>query len=531
MSGPGSGAVSSLFCIVCTNDKEILAAKYTDIIIVEYFNRELNMDVPATAVSLPGWQLSNTYGSLPAAFYTRLLPTPVADPRLLVLNENLAEELGLKVASLRDGHGAFWFSGNQLPPGAEPMALAYAGHQFGHFTLLGDGRAVLLGEQTTPAGARYDVQLKGAGATPYSRRGDGRAVLGPMLREYAVSEAMHALGVSTSRSLAVVDSGEGVMRETMLPGAILTRIASSHIRVGTFEYAATLRDPAALKVLADYAITRHYPALTRVGNPYLGLLEAVAERQAALVAGWMHIGFIHGVMNTDNMSIAGETIDYGPCAFMDTYGSDTVFSSIDQYGRYAYGNQPPIALWNLTRFAETLLPLIGEDVASAVSQARAVLEQFEGRYEMHWLAGMRSKLGLLNALPEDKQLVETLLEGMQRLKLDFTCTFSHLTASVLSEQPGLEELPDWSARWRQRLSDQSATRTEIEAAMRRANPVVIPRNHQLERALRAAEAGDISVFLRLLDAIREPYNNDADNAAYRLPPTPEERVCQTFCGT
>ncbi|MEO5959393.1 MAG: protein adenylyltransferase SelO family protein, partial [Opitutaceae bacterium] len=368
----------------------------------------------AESVALPvfpspeaaGWRLEHSYAELPALFHARVAPTPVTTPRLVVLNRPLAASLGLNAVALAGDEGAAIFAGNRLPPGAAPFAQAYAGHQYGHFTTLGDGRAILLGEQITPRGERFDIQLKGAGPTPFSRRGDGRAALGPMLREYMVSEAMHALGIPTTRSLAVTATGEEVARGTLLPGAVLTRVAASHIRVGTFEWAASRGDAVALRALVDYTVRRHYGELAGVENPARALLEAAIERQAALIAQWMLVGFVHGVMNTDNMAVSGETIDYGPCAFMDAYDPATVFSSIDARGRYAYGNQPAIAQWNLARFAETLLPLLEPVEARAIAVATEALDGFAKKYQSHWLDGMRRKLGLGNEEPEDEALIE-----------------------------------------------------------------------------------------------------------------------------
>ncbi len=375
---------------------------------------------------MSGWRLDHTYATLPALFHAAAAPTPVRDPHYVVFNPALAAAIGLDAASLEGPAGAAIFAGNHLPEDARPLAQAYAGHQFGHFTVLGDGRAILLGEQTTPAGTRVDVQLKGAGQTPYSRRGDGRAALGPMLRELLISEAMHGLGIPTSRSLAVVSTGEPVYRERPLPGAVLTRIAASHLRVGTFEWAAVSRDPAALPALAAYTVQRHFPEVADAATPHLALFEAIVERQARLIAQWQLVGFIHGVMNTDNMALSGETLDYGPCAFMDVYDPETVFSSIDAAGRYAYGNQPPIAQWNLARLAEAMLPLFDADRTRAIELATAALERFVSRFEHHWLAGMRAKLGLTTEEPEDRALVEALLAWMRGAGADFTNTFRTL---------------------------------------------------------------------------------------------------------
>ncbi|MBD1400689.1 protein adenylyltransferase SelO [Pelovirga terrestris] len=482
-----------------------------------------------------GWNFDNSYLKLPDMFYQRQAPVAVRDPQLTLFNHLLAEQLGLKSQELNTSRGAEIFAGNLLPPGAVPLAQAYAGHQFGGFTMLGDGRALLLGEQITPAGERVDIQLKGSGQTPFSRRGDGRAALGPMLREYLISEAMHALGIPTNRSLAVVTTGESVRRDTLLPGAVLTRVAASHLRVGTFEYAAWRGTRDDVKILADYCIHRHYPEAAAQDNPYLALLEAVIDRQAALVAGWLLIGFIHGVMNTDNVSIAGETIDYGPCAFMDAYNPATVFSSIDHQGRYAYANQPPITQWNLTRFAETLLPLLAEQQKTAVAMAQQALDQFESRFRRYWLPGMRGKLGLLDEQEQDVALIDDLLAIMQRLRADYTNSFrdladEQLTHSELHQDAAFQE---WHKRWRERLAQQGQPLRTVRKIMDRHNPAVIPRNHRVEGALTAAEQdGNLQPFEHLLRILATPYADLADaDRDYREPPEPSNRIYQTFCGT
>lgn len=446
---------------------------------------------------------------------------------MVVLNRPLAGELGLDADLL--GNAAL-FAGNELAPGAQPLAQAYAGHQYGHFTMLGDGRAILLGEQMTRGGERFDIQLKGPGPTPFSRRGDGRAALGPMLREYIISEAMHALGIPTTRSLAVVTTGEPVYREETLPGAVLTRVAASHIRVGTFEYAAARGEKAALQALADYTRRRHYPEIVDAEQPYAAFLRAVIERQAALIARWQFVGFIHGVMNTDNMALSGETIDYGPCAFMEAYDPATVFSSIDRHGRYAYGQQPHIAQWNLARLAETLLPLLHEDEGKAVEAANEALASFEDRFEHHWLAGMRSKLGLMTEESDDLALIQSLLDWMQRTRADFTNTFRALSrgpAVPLSQDPGCL---DWQQRWQNRLSRQPQAMGEVVERMQRHNPTFIPRNHKVEEALAAAvETGDLSVMERLLAVLAKPYDYSTDHPGYDVPLNSESY--RTFCGT
>lgn len=473
-----------------------------------------------------GWSFDNTYASLPTVFYTKQTATTVREPRLVVLNRPLAKALGLDAERLAE-EGALVFSGNQEPTGGESLAQAYAGHQFGGFSMLGDGRAILLGEHVTPDGKRYDIQLKGSGVTRYSRRGDGRAALGPMLREYLISEAMHALNIPTTRSLAVVTTGEPVYREEVLPGAILTRVAASHIRVGTFQYAAALDDITALKALADYTIQRHYPELASAEHPYLALLHAVIDRQAALVAQWMHVGFIHGVMNTDNMTISGETIDYGPCAFMDTYDPSTVFSSIDAQGRYAFANQPPIAQWNLARFAEALLPLIDTDALKAIKLAEEAIHAFPEKYEQASLAGMRTKLGLLDEpSAEDALLIKDLLACMRQHKMDYTNTLRGLATDGIMPNADVPEVQAWLARWQSRVNHAQA-----REAMLAANPAVIPRNHLVEAALKAAtEDNDFAPFEALLAVLSTPFKAP-DDTAYCMPAPLSELPYMTFCGT
>lgn len=480
-----------------------------------------------------GWNFDNTYARLPAAFFAATKPVPVRAPRVVILNERLAAELGLDLRALPEGAAAALFAGQELPGGAEPIAQAYAGHQFGGFTVLGDGRAILLGEQRAPSGRRFDIQFKGSGPTRYSRRGDGRAALGPMLREYIISEAMHALGVPTTRSLAVVVTGEPVYREVPLRGAVLTRVAASHIRVGTFQYLAATGDEANLRVLADYTIERHYPELVGAPQPYLQLLRAVADRQAALIARWQLVGFVHGVMNTDNMAVSGETIDYGPCAFMDAYDPETVFSSIDHGGRYAYGNQPGIGQWNLARFAETLLPLLDPSPQAAIEAATDVLNQFPARFEGYWLTGMRKKLGLQTEEAADDELVRSLLDWMRAARADFTNTFSDLSAD---DAPAGEAYRDgafqtWYARWQDRLGRDGRSKVSAGALMRAANPCVIPRNHRVEEALAAADRDDLSVLHRLLAVLASPYERDPAVAPYRDPPPADQCGYRTFCGT
>ncbi|MCC7034777.1 MAG: YdiU family protein [Acidobacteria bacterium] len=482
-----------------------------------------------------GWRLAHTYAEqLPGLFHSPVSPTPVRHPQVVVLNAPLAETLGLDADALSSDEGAAIFGGNALPDGARPIAQAYAGHQFGHFATLGDGRAILLGEQIAPDGRRLDIQLKGAGPTPYSRRGDGRAALGAMLRELIISEAMHALGIPTSRSLAVVSTGEPVYRERTLAGAVLTRVAASHIRVGTFEWAAAHRDHAALAALADYTRRRHYPGIGDAGRPHLALFDAVVERQAALVARWQLVGFIHGVMNTDNMALSGETIDYGPCAFMDAYDPATVFSSIDHNGRYAYGNQPAIAQWNLARLAEAMLPLFDPRQETAIELATSAMDRFASLFHRHWMDGMRAKLGLLAEEADDGALANDLLEWMQRSGADYTNTFRMLSRPGDAGQAAVRDaaFAAWHTRWRSRLQRQPQPEAEVVARMGAHNPAVIPRNHKVEEALAAAtEAGDMSATARLLEVLASPWDHERDRPAFSSPPVPGGPAYQTFCGT
>ncbi|MCJ7843004.1 YdiU family protein [Lederbergia sp. NSJ-179] len=480
-----------------------------------------------------GWNLDNSYARLPESFFSPINPTSVRSPKLIILNDQLATSLGLNIQALRTEEGVAVFAGNQLPEGASALAQAYAGHQFGHFTMLGDGRAVLLGEQITPQGERRDIQLKGSGRTPYSRGGDGRAALGPMLREYIISEAMHALRIPTTRSLAVVTTGEPVFRETKLPGAILTRIAASHLRVGTFEYVAQWGTAQELRILADYTIKRHFPELEAEEHRYLSLLQEVIKRQATLIANWQLIGFVHGVMNTDNMAISGETIDYGPCAFMDVYDPETVFSSIDRQGRYAYGNQPPIAGWNLVRFAETLLPLLDDNEKKAVELAQNEISDFHTLYHTHWLAGMRAKLGLFNEETEDEALIHDLLDMMKKYQADYTNTFRALTFQRHKDTVlfGTPEFEQWQKDWQTRLDRQQESKVASYQLMQSSNPAIIPRNHRVEEALETAvERGDYSVMNRLLAVLSEPYAHSAEQAEYAQVPECSTPY-RTFCGT
>jgi uncharacterized protein YdiU (UPF0061 family) len=471
------------------------------------------------------WRFDNSYTRMPESLFSRLAPTPVRQPALVIFNRALARSLGLGLDGVAEGDLARLFAGNALPEGAAPIAQAYAGHQFGYFTMLGDGRAIVLGEHLTPAGQRFDIQLKGSGRTPYSRSGDGRAALGPMLREYVVSEAMHALGIPTSRSLAVVTTGEPVYREDVLTGAILTRVAASHLRVGTFQYVAATGAVAALRTLLDYAIARHYPDAAGAANPALAFLGAVIERQAELIVDWMRVGFIHGVMNTDNMTISGETIDYGPCAFMNGYDPATVFSSIDRDGRYAFGNQPPIAQWNLAKLASALLSLIHDDEKQAIEAAQAQIHAFKDVYEARWTAMMRRKLGLFGAEPEDAALIDDLLGWMHENKADYTNTFRALANGVAPTGGDLFNA------WQARLQRQAEPREAALALMRAANPAYIPRNHQVEAALTAAtEQADLQPLHKLLAALAEPYTEREDLSEYQAP-QPDDRLYRTFCGT
>jgi uncharacterized protein YdiU (UPF0061 family) len=485
--------------------------------------------------------LTHSYSALPPHFYRRVAPTPVNNPQLVIFNRSLAQELGLK-PDLEEKDAAALFSGSQLPQDASPIAMVYAGHQFGAFVpQLGDGRAILLGELKGADGMLRDIQLKGAGLTPFARNGDGRAALGPMLREYLISEAMHALGIPTTRSLAVVSTGEKVFREGALPGAVLTRVAASHIRVGTFQYFAARADHDGVRELLDYVIARHYPDARNAPVPALAVLKEVVQRQATLIADWMRVGFIHGVMNTDNMAISGETIDYGPCAFMDHYDPNTVFSSIDHAGRYAYANQPGIAQWNLARFAETLLPLIDAEADTAVALATEILETFIAQFEAHLLENLCRKIGLADGRDGDADLINRLFSAMQEVGADFTLTFRRLALAaessnaqdavreLFANSPGIDA---WLRDWRERLARDPRSTAERVVSMRRVNPAFIPRNHRVEAALNAAsERGDFQPFHRLLGILQHPYDDQPEAGGYEQPPQPSERVLRTFCGT
>ncbi|MBP1859722.1 protein adenylyltransferase SelO [Rhizobium herbae] len=493
---------------------------------------------PAHAAAIP---FDNSYARLPAHFHASADPTPVSEPWLITFNRPLADELGLDADAL-EREGAAIFSGNTVPEGAQPLGMAYAGHQFGQFVpLLGDGRAILLGEVIDRNGKRRDIQLKGAGKTPYSRRGDGRAALGPVLREYIVSEAMFALGIPATRALAAVVTGDPVYREHVLPGGVITRVAASHIRVGTFQFLAARGDTEGLKTLADYVIDRHYPEIKDGERPYLELLKAVVERQASLIARWLCVGFIHGVMNTDNCAVSGETIDFGPCAFLDAYDPAKVFSSIDRGGRYAYGSQPAIGQWNMARLAETLLPLICPEPSEAVNLANDAIAGYGPQFQNHWLAGMKAKIGLYAEEDGDLDLVQGLLTAMHRNEADFTLTFRRLCDAAendANDGPLRELFADptdidaWLLAWRERTGRETLSDAQTAAAMRTVNPAFIPRNHRIEQAIRAAEDdGDFSLFEALLEVLAKPYEDQPAFAPLAEPPLPDERVLRTFCGT
>lgn len=484
----------------------------------------------------------NTYVRLPEEFYERVVPTAVAAPRLLRVNRPLAAHLGFDVDFLESPEGVEILAGNRVPAEAAPLAMAYAGHQFGHWVpQLGDGRAVLLGEVVDREGVRRDIQLKGAGRTPFSRRGDGRAGLGPVLREFVLSEAMAGLGIPTTRALAMVATGEPIQRERVEPGAILTRVAASHIRVGTFQYFYGGKRPEAIRTLADYVIARLAPEAAEAPNPHRALLDTVIRRQADLIADWMLVGFIHGVMNTDNTSISGETIDYGPCAFIDTYHPSTVYSSIDHAGRYAYDQQPGIGLWNLSRLAETLLALLAEGEEGGIAEAQAALDAYAPRFQERYQNGLRRKIGLAEAREGDPELVADLLSAMAEQKADFTLTFrrlSEVAASDPSSDAGVRSLFDepeafdaWARTWRARLAGEGRTDAERRRDMRATNPAFIPRNHRVQQAIDAAVEGDLGPFDTLLAVTTRPYDDHPEHTDHLQPPEPDEIVHQTFCGT
>ena len=478
------------------------------------------------------FNFDNTYANLPDLMATKLAPIAVKKPELIIFNKELADELSLYFSNIKDQELAEIFSGNKLPEGSIPLAQAYCGHQFGHFVMLGDGRAILLGEHLNKQGKRFDVQLKGSGQTPYSRNGDGRAALGPMLREYLISEAIHALNIPTTRSLAVVSTGEDVQRETNLKGAILTRIASSHLRVGTFQYVAAKQDLETLKKLVQYSIDRHYPELKDQKNPAIALFKAVMKKQINLIVNWMRVSFIHGVMNTDNMTISGETIDYGPCAFMDQYDPKTVFSSIDHYGRYAFTNQPVIANWNLARFVETLLPLINPDQEQALKIAESLIGEFDDLYQDAFHEMMKKKLGFITDEDNDKMKINSLLKLMHKNQSDYTNTFRYLINKKTPQDKLLND-PDfiiWENEWQKRI-ERSQSKEEAIKLMMQNNPIFIPRNHLVEEALSDANDGNMKKFEKLLKVIKAPYQDHTDQFMYIHPAPKGERVYKTFCGT
>ena len=480
-----------------------------------------------------GWHFDNTYSRLPKVMSSQLTPIPVENPKLTIFNHGFSKELGLDFSSLNNNQIASIFSGNLLPKESKCIAQAYAGHQFGYFTMLGDGRAILIGEHLSKNNKRFDIQFKGSGKTPYSRNGDGRAALGPMLREYIVSEAMHSLGIPTTRSLAVVKTGENVIRETPLPGAILTRVAASHIRVGTFQYVTATEDEKNLKTLFDYTIDRHYPKIKDSKTPAIDLLKIVMEKQIKLVVDWMRVGFIHGVMNTDNMAISGETIDYGPCAFMDAYDPETVFSSIDHNGRYAYFNQPGITKWNLARFAETLLPLIDKNKDKAIKIVTEIINNFGEIYKKNWLEMMRKKLGLIEKKNNDEKLINDLLSLLHEQKADYTNAFCSLMNEDVQNDKifNNKEFIDWHQKWKERLAKNNNSTEESLKLMRSVNPIVIPRNHKVEEVLEAANKDDLNPFHDFLKVLEKPYENQIKNNNYQSPAPPSEKKYQTFCGT
>lgn len=483
---------------------------------------------------MTGWKFDNSYSRLGTTFFKRVRPHDFVSPKLYILNQHLAKTLGLNLSNLSSEQIAETFTGRIIPEGADPIAQAYAGHQYGGFTMLGDGRAIMLGEHLTPAGERVDIQFKGSGVTPFSRRGDGRAALGPMLREYLISEAMYHLGIPTTRSLAVCTTGEPVYRDRVLRGAVLTRVASSHIRVGTFQFIAAKRDLNNLRSLADYTIERHFPELSTASDRYLQLLRSVARRQAKLVAMWMGVGFVHGVMNTDNVLVSGETIDYGPCAFMNHYDPDTVFSSIDHGGRYAYGYQLIINQWNLVRFAETLLPLINADEAKALELAKLTVNEFPKLFHNFYLEVMLGKIGISTQETGDEELLNNLLNIMGRLKLDFTNTFRDLADDDLCSQMATtdQEFSSWRERWQDRLKHSRHSLVTIKQQMNRSNPFVIPRNHFVEEALASAESNDdLGPFTKLLEALTKPFDSSESAKDYRTPPDNVNGCYRTFCGT
>ena len=479
------------------------------------------------------WNFDNTYSTLPESFISKTSPVPVKSPELVLFNYNLAKELGLDFSLTDKKDLSKLFSGNLLPKGSNAIAQAYAGHQFGHFTMLGDGRAILIGEHLSKNNERFDIQFKGSGKTPFSRNGDGRAALGPMLREYIISEAMHALKIPTTRSLSVVTTGEDVIRENILKGAILTRVASSHLRVGTFQFAAFRKKENELKTLIDYTINRHYQNIKKSKNQALDLLKVLIEKQTSLVVNWMRVGFIHGVMNTDNMAISGETIDYGPCAFMDTYDPQTVFSSIDQLGRYAYFNQPSITKWNLARFAECLLPHIESNKDKAIEIATEVINSFDKNYEIKWINMMRDKLGLFGENSKDHVLILDLLTWMHKNKADYTNTFCFLMNENVKNSKIYknEDFLIWKKRWEDRLKLNNSDPKKTLNLMKSVNPLVIPRNHKVEEALESANSNDLSLVKKLIKVLEKPYEKSNENVDYQSPAPASNKKYKTFCGT
>ena len=484
-------------------------------------------------ISKIGWRFDNTYSKLPDTMLSKLDPIPVKSPKVVILNSSLSKELELDFSNINNEDLASIFSGNKLPEGSDAIAQAYAGHQFGQFTMLGDGRAIVIGEHLSKNNQRFDIQFKGSGKTPFSRNGDGRAALGPMLREYIISEAMHALNIPTTRSLAVVKTGETVMRETPLIGAILTRVAESHIRVGTFQYAVTSKDKNDLKALFDYTINRHYPNLKNSKNPAIELLKIVIEKQTKLIVDWMRVGFIHGVMNTDNMTISGETIDYGPCAFMDNYDPETVFSSIDYQGRYAFFNQPGIAKWNLARFAESLIPLINDNKDKAIEMATECINNFATVYQKFWLEMMRKKLGLKGEEIKDEGLIVELLSWMHKNKADYTNTFCFLMDENFQHNKiyNDENFLTWKERWKERLKLNNNTPEKYLNLMKSVNPLVIPRNHKVEEVLESANNNDLSPLKKLIKVLEKPYEKTKEDIDYQSPAPISDKKYKPFCGT
>ena len=474
-----------------------------------------------------GWNFDNSYTLLPKQLISKVLPTTVKNPNIIIINHSLAQQLGLNFSSLNNNELARLFTGNDIPEGSDPLAQAYAGHQFGHLVILGDGRAIVLGEHITPTKQRYDIQFKGSGRTPYSRGGDGKAALGPMLREYIISEAMYHLNIRTTRSLAVATTGENVMRETVLPGAILTRVAESHIRVGTFEYVAIKRDIQTLKKLLQYSIERHYPEIKDLDKQAPEFLKLVLEKQIDLITDWMRVGFIHGVMNTDNMAISGESIDFGPCAFMDYYNPKTVFSSIDHHGRYAFGNQPSIAQWNLARLADAILPLLDEDQNKAIEVGEGIIHSFKEKYEKKFHKMMKKKLGLITDEADDVILIQELLDTMEKNNLDYTNTFRDLMNNKINN----ETLKNFHAKWKIRIDKQNRSHEEVLTLMRNVNPVVIPRNHKVEESLKEAHKGNLVPLNNLLNALKDPYTERSDLTLYQQPAPETDKKYKTFCGT